>query len=287
MTDQDSHSSRQRTLDRIGRVQEHIYTHLDADLDLDTLADLAALSRFHWHRIYRAITGETVAQTVRRLRLARAASQLVGTHMPLARIATHAGYTSQAAFTRAFAAAYGKPPAEFRERGEHIELVRATEEKNAMAFPIDIRELPVRPALGLVHEGAYNQIGRTFDKLFLALQADNLMPHVRGIFGRYVDDPEQVPTEKLRSHACVFVDQAGLATGSLEHLAAGGGTYAVLTYKGPYAAMQPAYDWLFGTWLPQSGKTARDEPVLEINLNTPLNTAPADLLTEICLPIAD
>jgi AraC family transcriptional regulator len=287
MTDRDSQTSRQRTLDRIGRVQEHIYANLDADLDLDTLADLAAMSRFHWHRIYRAVTGETVAQTVRRLRLARAASQLVTTHIPLARIATRAGYTSQAAFTRAFAAAYGKPPAEFRDTGEHADLVRASKENDPMAFPIEIRDLPVRPALGLVHAGAYNQIGRTFDKLFLALQADGLTSHVRGIFGRYVDDPEQVPADKLRSHACVFVDAAGLKTKSLEHLAAGGGSYAVLTYKGPYAAMQPAYDWLFGTWLPQSGRTARDEPVLEINLNTPLNAAQADLLTEICLPITD
>ncbi len=286
MTDRET-SNRQRYLDRIGRVQEHIYTHLDADLDLDRLAELACLSRFHWHRIYRAMTGETAAQTVRRLRLARAASQLASTHTSLADIATRAGYTTQAAFTRAFAATYDMPPAEFRASGSHVDLVTATKENDAMAFPIEIRALPVRPALGLVHEGSYQEIGRTFGKLFLDLKADDLEPYVRGIFGRYTDDPDQVPEAKLHSHACVFVDADNLPSKSLEHMQAGGGTYAVLTYKGPYSAMKPAYDWLFGTWLPQSGKIARDEPVLEINLNTPATAAQADLLTEICVPIED
>ncbi|WP_293450939.1 AraC family transcriptional regulator [Planktotalea sp.] len=56
--------------DRIGRVSTYIHENLDAPLDLDTLADVAAMSRFHWHRVYRAVMGETVAQTVKRLRLA-------------------------------------------------------------------------------------------------------------------------------------------------------------------------------------------------------------------------
>ena len=60
--------------DRIGRVSNHIHDNLDAPLDLDTLAEVAAMSRFHWHRVYRAMMGETAAQTVKRLRLARAAS---------------------------------------------------------------------------------------------------------------------------------------------------------------------------------------------------------------------
>jgi AraC family transcriptional regulator len=104
-------ASRQSYHDRIERVAAHIRSNLDAPLDLDALADVACLSRFHWHRIYQAITGETSAQTVRRLRLARAAADLADTRDPLTWIAERAGYASQSAFTRAFTAAHGMAPA--------------------------------------------------------------------------------------------------------------------------------------------------------------------------------
>lgn len=278
-------ASWQRYSERIQRVREHIHTHLDEPLDLDSLADIACLSRFHWHRIYRAMSGETAAQTVRRLRLARAAHDLVSTPRSLDAIAERAGYGSTPAFTRAFTTAYGVPPATFRASGLHAELTRASQEDDAMAFPIEIRELPMRPALGLVHAGPYSEIGRTFDRLFAIFQTERLLPHVRGIFGRYVDDPHAVAPADLRSHACVFLATSTVTSPSLESIEAGGGLYAVLTYKGPYAAIQPAYDWLFGTWLPNSGYQARDAPCLEINLNTPMTAVPADLLTEICLPL--
>ncbi len=278
--------SHARYHERIGRVRAHIHAHLDEDLDLDTIADVACLSRFHWHRVYRAMTGETAAQTVRRLRLMRAAYDLVNSTLELTEIAERAGYTTSAAFGRAFSTAYGLPPATFRTSGQHAELVRASHEENSMAFPVEIRILPERPALGLLHKGPYNEIGRTFDRLFMTLQAENLITHVRGMFGRYVDDPTSVAPADLRSYACVFVDSTTLAANSLERFTAGGGAHGVLVYKGPYAAMQPAYDRLFGTWLPQSGREARDAPVLEIYLNTPMDAAPQDLLTEICLPIA-
>ena len=62
--------------DRIGCVRAYIHENLDAPLDLDTLADAAAMSRFYWHHVYRSVMGETAAQTVKRLRLARTASDL-------------------------------------------------------------------------------------------------------------------------------------------------------------------------------------------------------------------
>ena len=57
---------------RLTRVTSYIYDHLDDDLDLQNLAEVAALSPYHWHRVYHAIYGETVAATVKRLRLQRA-----------------------------------------------------------------------------------------------------------------------------------------------------------------------------------------------------------------------
>ena len=49
--------------------------------------------------------------------------------------------------------------------------------------------------------------------------------------------------------------------------------------------MRAAYEWLYGTWLVQSGREAADAPVFEEYLNSPKTTAPAKLVTEICLPL--
>jgi AraC family transcriptional regulator len=69
---------------RLTRVITYIHDHMDEELDLNRLADVACLSPYHWHRIYRAMLGETVAETVRRVRIYRAAGFLVQTEKPLA-----------------------------------------------------------------------------------------------------------------------------------------------------------------------------------------------------------
>ena len=64
-----------------------------------------------------------------------------------------------------------------------------------------------------------------------------------------------------------------------------GGEYAVLRHVGPYSDMRATYEWLYGTWLVQSGRAAADAPAFEEYLNSPKGTAPAELVTEICLPL--
>ena len=99
---------------RLERVFSWLADHLDDTLDLQCLADVACMSPYHFHRIYHAMEGETAADTVRRLRLHRAAVELIAGTLPVSRIARRAGYGSHEAFTRSFKAAYGVPPAHYR-----------------------------------------------------------------------------------------------------------------------------------------------------------------------------
>ena len=54
---------------RIARVIEAILVEPGAPHTLESLAAVAHLSPYHFHRIYRALTGESVVETVQRLRL--------------------------------------------------------------------------------------------------------------------------------------------------------------------------------------------------------------------------
>lgn len=99
---------------RILRVLVHIQEHLDETLDLEELSRVACFSSFHFHRVFAAMTGETIADHVRRLRLERAAMELRSGAKQVIQVALDAGYEAHEAFTRAFKAAYSISPAQFR-----------------------------------------------------------------------------------------------------------------------------------------------------------------------------
>jgi AraC family transcriptional regulator len=75
---------------------------LDDELSLPELAGVANFSACHFHRVFRALTGEGVAEHVRRLRLERAAARLRNTSTSILEIALESGYQAHESFTRAF-----------------------------------------------------------------------------------------------------------------------------------------------------------------------------------------
>ncbi len=87
---------------RLLRVLDYIHDNPAGDLSLDTLADVAAMSRFHWHRVFHGMTGETCAQAVRRIRLHRAACWLVQQDWPVKMVAARCGFDNVASFSRIF-----------------------------------------------------------------------------------------------------------------------------------------------------------------------------------------
>ncbi|CAM5591342.1 DNA gyrase inhibitor [Mycolicibacterium aubagnense] len=270
---------------RLRRVSNHIHEHLDEELDMDGLAEIACLSPYHWHRIYRAIYGETAAATVKRLRLHRAAGDIVETDLGISEIAKRSGYPNVQSFNRIFKAVYGMPPARYRKEGSHT-LFESKQRKASIMFDISIRTLEPTEVVGVSHQGSYMGIGKAFEQLFGTLYARGQGHSGQRMIGIYLDDPDVVAVDKLRSYACVETDAAQPAQAPLERRTLEGGDYAVLRHKGPYAEMHKAYTWLYGEWLPMSGRKLRDTVMFEEYLNNPRDVAPAELLTDINLPLA-
>ena len=270
---------------RLIRVLEYIHANPAGDLSLDRLAEVAAMSRFHWHRVFHAMTGETCAQATPSIRLHRAACWLVQSDRPVAEVARACGYPSVQSFTRAFSEAYAMPPARFRNRGDLTMPSHPTRKGTQQMFPIEITDHPARRLAALRHTGPYIQIGATYEKLGSIFAARNLWPAARGMLAVYYDDPDAVAPEALTSDAGIIVDDDFAMPEGLDEVAVPGGRMAVMHYKGPYAGLPAAYEYLYGQWLPGSGEEPRDAPPFEIYLNEPSTTAPDDLLTDICVPI--
>jgi AraC family transcriptional regulator len=272
--------------ERLERVFRWLADHLDDTLDLARLADVACLSPYHFHRVYRAMQSETAADTVRRLRLHRAAVELITGELSVARVARRAGYGSQEAFTRAFKGAYGVPPA--RYRASFVPMPTANRQEDAMetmTYEAVIRHTaPIRVA-ALPHRGPYMNIGSTFERLLALAGGQGLLGPGLRTFGIYYDDPAATPASALRADACLTVPDGRAPGGELELREIRGGRFAVVRHIGPYAELERPYKWLYGTWLAQSGEEPDNAPTVEEYLNDARTVPPTELETEIWLPL--
>ena len=102
-------------LERLGLVTRHIQSNLDCVLRVEDLAKIAGFSSFHFHRIFSAFMGEPLGCYVRRLRLVRAAGQILESHRTITDIGLEAIYETPAAFTKAFRRYYGVSPSVLRK----------------------------------------------------------------------------------------------------------------------------------------------------------------------------
>jgi AraC family transcriptional regulator len=272
---------------RLERVFRWLADHLDEGVDLATLADVACLSPFHFHRIYHSMQGETVTETVRRLRLHRAAVELITGELPVQRVARRAGYGSQEAFTRAFKAAYGVPPARYRASFVPIPTAGTREDamETTMTYQATIRDSATIRVAALPHRGDYQTIGTTFERLGALAGTQNLFGAASRSFGIYYDDISVVPRDALRSDACLTAPDGWTPEGELELREIRGGRYAVTLHVGPYAELERVYKWLYGTWLAESGEEPADAPCIEEYLNDARTVPPTELRTEIWLPL--
>jgi AraC family transcriptional regulator len=281
---------------RLERVFRWLADHLDDTLDLARLADVAAMSPYHFHRIYHAMHGETAAETVRRLRLHRAAVELITGGLPVARIAGRAGYGSQEAFTRAFKAAYGVPPARYRASFVPSPVLTGPSKRTGptgtedvmettMTYHATIRETPAIRVAALPHHGDYLNIGSTFERLAAMAVGQGLFGPGSRSFGIYYDDPATTSRDALRADACLTLPDGLVPGGALQLREIPARRYAVTLHVGPYAELHIPYKWLYGTWLPQSGEEAADAPIIEEYLNDARMVPPSELRTEIWLPL--
>jgi len=270
---------------RLLRVLEYIHDNPAGDLSLDALADVAAMSRFHWHRVFHAMTGETCAQAVRRVRMQRAASWLAHDGLNVAEVARRVGYPNIQSFSRVFKVETGLSPTAFRQLGAPGPPSLHLRKGQKDMFDVDIKDAPEQRLVALPHKGAYAGLGRSFEQLWTMVKARNLMPKVKGVMAVYYDDPTQTSESELRSHAGLIVPKDLPLPDGLEEVDVAGGPTAVLRFTGPYAELGKAYTYLFGDWLPNSNREPRDQPVYEVYVNSPFDTPQAELMTDICIPL--
>jgi AraC family transcriptional regulator len=267
--------------ERLQRVVDYVAAHLDQSLDLGTLAAVAHLSPYHFHRIYRGVLGETVNDTVRRLRLQRSAIDLLDREQNIDRVARRAGYASQAAFTRAFRSEYGDPPARYRDAYRVAEIDRADPD----LYRVEHVVLPRLRTAAIHHLGDYQLTAHAFERLMAVAATTAALTAATRTFGIYRDDPVSTPQAELRSTACITVPEDWVSSSDVHEAFIESGRYARIVHTGAYPELKVAYEWLYQTWLPTSDEEPRDVPCVEEYLNAPRQVPAKDLQTAVLLPL--
>jgi len=153
-------------------------------------------------------------------------------------------------------------------------------------FPVNVKSIESINLITAGHQGAYMDISKTFGNLFGWMGSRDLIAPDARMIGIFYDDPDAVAEAELRSRACMSIPDNFSEETPFEVLKIESADYAVLEYTGPYSDMKAAYTWMFGTWLVESGREPANEPCFEEYLNNPQNTPPAELRTNIHLPLA-
>lgn len=263
---------------RADRVLRLITEHLDEPLSLAQLADAAALSPFHFHRVWRAIVGEPIMETVRRLKLERAAHQLATTDAPITQIAFQAGFASSQSFAHAFRRVMGRTPSEVRNAGTTV-IAPHPEPAPHAALAVEIVSLDPFTIVAKRHDGPYTtrELATAFGTVWAWATAQDLISRFRGIWG--------VPMDEIRYDAG-FDFGPDVQPGQGLHLVTlGGGPAARVRVLGSYAGLDAAHDYLYGTWFPTSECELADSPLFHHFHNDPDVTPETDLVTDVYLPL--
>ncbi len=301
---------------RINAVLDYIDTHLDSELSLETIAAVANFSPYHFHRIFKAMTGETLNRFIQRVRVEKAAIQLLqNPAKTITEIALDCGFSGSAAFARLFRENFGVSASEWRKirktdsncgktDGNHGKAYKVTfmyfdRDTNHLTWRITMNDTQINVQIKtfepstvayIRHVGPYKGDAQLFGRLIGRLMQ---WAGPRGILERpdfslmavYHDDPDVTEEEKQRLSICCTVPEDCEVGGDVGKMSMPGGTYAVGHFELSTDEYEEAWKAIYGSWLPESGYQPDDRPPFELYLNDPADHPEGKCIVDICVPV--
>lgn len=284
---------------RFARVIAHIDAHADRQMDLAELAGIAAYSPFHFHRQFAALFDMTATHYMRLVRMRRAAhSLLFRKSTSITDIAFDAGFENAESFSRTFRKLHDQSPSDFRSHPDwdnwqapyhKLQQVRRDTMTSTTLNTVTIIEFPETRTACMDHIGPPARIGETIQRFIAWRKAHHLHPSKHATFNIVWCNPEDTPPDAFRMGLAVATDhelidedrEAGLTCITLP-----AGRYAKLCHVGSDQTLGDSALALYRNWLPQSGETPSDFPLIFQRIAFYPNVAEHEAITDILLPLA-
>lgn len=271
-------------LQQIQRASDYIENRLEGDLDIDDIAREAAFSRWHFQTVFSALVGDTCKEYIRKRRLSEALNLLAQTNLRIIDIAVRFGFESQESFSRAFKSYFEVTPGECRKI-EANGLRTLKKLKITMAYLDHLyKGVNMQPVFKVKPEFSVIGVGSKFISI-LSPEKNNhvVIPKLWSEFMlrrneitsqvSYVDygvcspleagQPKSHPDEGFYMACTAVTDTSNVPKGMVQKVIPRG-EYAVFTHKGQLSKLEHTMNYIYGSWLPKSGRKLRMAPDLEI-----------------------
>jgi AraC family transcriptional regulator len=314
-----SEASRREYVHRINLVLDYIDQHLEENITLDQLAQVASFSKYHFHRLFYVFIGETLYQYIRRLRLEKACTLLLGqANLSITEIAFLSGFSTPSGFTRSFSDVCGVSPSQWKEdqlkksncetlhrnfdqvhskngNAHHSNRMYATTIQSQRSIDMKdhdvvVKECPEKTVAYVRYIGPYKDNPDLFESLSNQLCTwagpRNLLrfPETEFIIV-YHDNPEITEESKLRISVCITVPSDTQVDGEIGKMTIPAGTYAFSRFRLGSTGYQEAWDWMCGQWLPSSGYAPDDKPCYEQYYGSPKDSPDGKMDVDIVIPV--
>jgi AraC family transcriptional regulator len=296
---------------RINLARDHIREHLDGDLTVESVSRAALFSPFHFHRIFSALTGETLYDHIRRVRLEKAANSLLYTpERAVTDIALDTGFGSSASFARAFRDHFGVSASEWRASGgSKKSKKRKTDSKEWKArggrsgysgarhgsppqpegcvMKVEVKELPAYRVAYVSSTKGYEAaaIHEAYETLMRWAGPRGILGPNTKVIGASYDNPDITPVARCRYDACISIGDDVKPEAPVSVKQFPGGKYAVYRYRGRPQDLGKVFERFMGEWFPSSGYQPGDAACLEFYHNDPDTDPKGEATADICIPV--
>ena len=244
----------------------YIYKYIDTDISLDDLSRELHVSKFHMHRIFKNEFGRNVYETIRSIRLQKAASLLLtNKNSTITQIAKMCGYSSQTSFTKVFKEKFLMTPKEWRNNGytsyiKNILKRSSSAAKSTADFSSlkpTIVKMPEMQVYYIRHQGYDRSIKETWQKLQTWVLSNELSNVTQ--IGMHHDNPTIIPLNECQYIACIALEEKP-ENPTLPSLNIPQGVYAKFDFSGEYGDVLRFMNWVYFDWLIQSGYETTTNP---------------------------
>ena len=289
--------------DKIENLIQTVCETLDEKLDLRKIAGLAAASPYHFHRNFKAYTGETPADFVRRLRLERAVYLIRKKGLKITDAGLESGFETPESFSKAFQSVYGMAPSRMRKLKDFAGTIPSNtgihyhptgnsrlwyllKKEGDDSMQVKITQIkPMRFAV-LHCLGDYWQFPEICGKVVGLMMEKKAIEMGSQFMILFHDHHDGVPMEKKRTDAGFSVGPDFQPFSGIEIYDFPGGEYAVTPHFGSPEEIGFTWDKWRKEWLPESGWTLdTGRPSLEWYQNSGENLPPELQLVLLCDPV--
>lgn len=265
-------------LNQVQKAIDYIETNLDFSISLQQIAEQAGISQWHFQRIFKALTNETLKTYIRSRRLANAFEKLFTTNQKIIEIAVTAGFESQESFTRAFKKVFNMTPNEARRIGNKKLFLKKIEFNQEYLEHINLNvslkpEIITQEKLKLVgmktqFYSVDSEKNNIADKL--PLLWNEFLPRVGELEYRVegtaygVIQQTKDKTDLLEYYAVCEVTKIKTIPKKMVSIEVPKSQYAKFTHKGDVKNINNTVNYIYSSWLLQSGRRHTYGPDLEI-----------------------